>query len=107
LGGSSHETWDSTIDMGLSKRIMQRAIQICPHLVKPGEGIEALDVIHHSAGLRPARIGGPLIEWEEFPGKMIVVHNYGAGGVGFQSSWGMAFAALEQVNMALHASKRL
>jgi D-amino-acid oxidase len=87
--------------MDLSKRIMQRAIRMCPHLVKPGEGIEGLDIVHHSVGLRPYRIGGPRIEWEELPGSLTVIHNYGAGGFGFQSSWGMAFAALTQLNKAL------
>jgi len=89
--------------MDLSKRIMQRAIQICPQLVKPGQGIEALDVVHHVAGLRPLRINGPRIELEELPGNSFVVHNYGAGGFGYQSSWGMAYAALQQVNRASHA----
>ena len=89
--------------MELSKRIMQRAIEICPQLVKPGEGIEGLDIIHHSVGLRPTRIGGPRIELEELPGNLIVVHNYGAGGFGFQSSWGMAFATLSRVDTALQA----
>jgi len=107
LGGSRYKTWDPSIDKELSKRIMQRAIQLCPELVKPGEGIEGLDVVHHSAGLRPVRIGGPRIEWEELPGELMVVHNYGAGGFGFQSSWGMASVALEKVNMALNSlSKR-
>ena len=92
--------------MELSKRIMQRAIEICPQLVKPGEGIEGLDIIHHSVGLRPTRVGGPRIEWEELPGNLMVVHNYGAGGFGFQSSWGMAFATLTQVDRALQASAK-
>ena len=103
LGGSAQMTWDPNIDMELSKRIMQRAIQLCPHLVKPGEGIEGLDVIHHSVGLRPVRTGGPRIEWETLPGNLQVVHSYGAGSFGFQSSWGMAFDALKQVNMAFRA----
>jgi D-amino-acid oxidase len=89
--------------MELSKRIMQRAIRICPQLVKPGEGIEGLDVIHHSAGLRPVRNGGPRIEWEKLPGNLLIVHSYGAGSFGYQSSWGMASEALKQVNMAFRA----
>jgi len=107
LGGSSHESWDPRIDMDLSKRIMQQAIRLCPHLVKPGEGIRGLDVIHHSVGLRPTRAGGPRIEWEKLPGNLIVIHNYGAGGFGFQSSWGMAYAALRQLKMALSTLSKL
>ncbi|KIM21924.1 hypothetical protein M408DRAFT_333181 [Serendipita vermifera MAFF 305830] len=104
LGGSSHQTWDPTVDMDLAKRIMQRAIEACPELVKPGEGIEGLDVIHHSVGFRPVRKGGPRIEVEELPGNLKIVHNYGAGGFGYQSSWGMASAAVQKVNMAIRGS---
>lgn len=106
LGGSAYPTWDPNIDFDLSKRIMERAIQVCPQLVKPGEGIEGLDVIHHSVGLRPLRIDGPRIELEELPGNRMLVHSYGAGGFGFQSSWGMASTALEKVNAAIQKRKR-
>ncbi|KIM21925.1 hypothetical protein M408DRAFT_29170 [Serendipita vermifera MAFF 305830] len=107
LGGSSHLTWDPEVDMDVAKRIMQRAIEACPQLVKPGEGIEGLDVIHHSVGLRPVREEGPRIELEELPGNLKVVHNYGAGGFGFQSSWGMASAALQKVNMAIRTPSQV
>ncbi|KIM21928.1 hypothetical protein M408DRAFT_79825, partial [Serendipita vermifera MAFF 305830] len=107
LGGSSHLTWDPEVDMDVAKRIMQRAIEACPQLVKPGEGIEGLDVIHHSVGLRPVREEGPRIELEELPGNLKIVHNYGAGGFGFQSSWGMASAALQKVNMAIRTPSQV
>jgi len=34
-------------------------------------------------------------------GKAIVVHNYGHGGYGYQSSWGSATMALELLTQAL------
>ncbi|KAI6047876.1 hypothetical protein EDC04DRAFT_31224 [Pisolithus marmoratus] len=67
-------------------------------------------VLAHNVGLRPAREGGPRLEAEivQFPlrgenhtlvpwnqtslgeGKMRVVHAYGFGAAGYQTSWGVA-----------------
>ena len=70
------------------------AIRICPRLVPPEAGIEALDVIRHEVGFRPHREGGPRIEKEVMDdahlGALKVVHSYGASGFGYQSSYGMA-----------------
>lgn len=60
---------------------MKRALEICPQLVKPGQGVEGLSVIRHGVGLRPSRKAGPRIEGEVIDG-VNVVHNYGAGGYG-------------------------
>jgi hypothetical protein len=65
----------------MTQRIMKRAIEICPELVKPGQGVEGLDVIKTYAGLRPLRVGGVRLEKEIIDG-VAVVHNYGAGGFG-------------------------
>lgn len=82
LGGSYQKNnWESQVDPNLAIRIMKRAIELCPSLVKPGQGIESLDVIRHGVGLRPVRIGGTRIERETIDG-VKVVHNYGAGGFG-------------------------
>ncbi|RPB28281.1 nucleotide-binding domain-containing protein [Terfezia boudieri ATCC MYA-4762] len=79
------------------KEIMKRAIRYCPELVKPGYGIEDLDVVRHCVGLRPSRVSEPRLELEkkvwdgwEGLGEVRVVHNYGAGGFGYQASYGMA-----------------
>jgi hypothetical protein len=65
----------------MTQRIMRRAVEICPGLVKPGQGVEGLDIIRTYAGLRPLRIGGARLETEIIDG-VAVVHNYGAGGFG-------------------------
>ncbi|KAL4883585.1 POT family-domain-containing protein [Aspergillus karnatakaensis] len=47
-------------------------------------------VLKIAVGFRPSREGGARVEREEIePGK-IVVHNYGAGGTGYQAGMGMA-----------------
>lgn len=73
--------WESQPDPNIANRLMTRAVEICPELVKPGQGIEGLEVIRHGVGLRPSRKGGPRIEGEVIEG-VKVVHNYGAGGFG-------------------------
>jgi D-amino-acid oxidase len=105
LGGSYYEAVSQEPDMELAKRIMERSIKVCPHLVPPGFGIEALRVIRHQVGLRSVRDGGPRIEREIFRenslGALQVVHCYGAGGFGFQSSYGMATKAVKLVGQSL------
>lgn len=56
-------------------------------------------VVEEGCGLRPARTGGVRIELEWFEDtkgqrKVPVVHNYGHGGFGYQSSWGSAAIVL-------------
>jgi D-amino-acid oxidase len=58
----------------------RRAVAICPELTG-GKGPEALEVVRHTVGLRPAREGGPRVEEENVDG-VWVVHNYGHGGYG-------------------------
>ncbi|RMZ76253.1 hypothetical protein DV738_g5060, partial [Chaetothyriales sp. CBS 135597] len=94
LGGSYQKgKWESQPDPNLAIRIMKRAVQACPQLTG-GKGIEHLDIIRHGVGLRPVREAGTRIE-KEHKGNVQIVHNYGAGGAGYQSSYGCALAAVQ------------
>ncbi len=111
LGGCSlRDTWESQPDPNLAIRIMKRAIELCPSLVPPGKGIEGLSVIHHAVGLRPMRAGGVRIEKESIRSSddepITVVHNYGHGGAGYQSSYGAAKLAVTLVEEALQDQAR-
>ena len=105
LGGSYYEDWNQEPDAALSERIMDRSVSVCPGLVPPGSGAEALRVIRHQVGLWPVHVGGPRIECEIFQhptnGPLKIVHCYGAGGFGFQSSYGMAGKASRIVVQSL------
>ncbi|KAL9634302.1 MAG: hypothetical protein Q9164_004175 [Protoblastenia rupestris] len=106
LGGSYQKgNWDSQIDPNLAIRIMKRAIEVCPSLTG-GKGIEHLSIIRQGVGLRPVRIGGTRLENERVDG-MWVVHNYGHGGYGYQSSYGCSQAAVGLVAEALAAKAKL
>jgi D-amino-acid oxidase len=98
-------TWESQPDPSMAIRIMQRAVAACPELTN-GKGIEALDVIRHGVGLRPVRTGGTRVEKERLLNTWIV-HNYGAGGAGYQSSYGCAEEAVRLIDQALTAEANL
>ncbi|KAJ5159882.1 D-amino-acid oxidase [Penicillium canariense] len=106
LGGSYQKhNWDALPDPNLANRIMKRAVAIAPQLVKEGQGIEGLDIIRHSVGLRPLREGGPRIEKDLIDG-VTVVHNYGHGGFGYQASFGCSEMAISLVKEALQNKTR-
>jgi D-amino-acid oxidase len=106
LGGSYQKgNWDSQIDPNLAVRIMKRAVQMCPELTG-GKGIAHLDIIRHGVGLRPVRENGTRIE-KELIGSTWVVHNYGAGGAGYQSSYGCAQAAVALIGEVLKGRAKL
>lgn len=52
------------------------------------------------AGMRPSREGGARIERDEIlvnGERRVIVHNYGAGGTGFQAGYGMALDAVKSI----------
>jgi hypothetical protein len=61
----------------------------------------APEILAAFAGLRPSREGGARVEREEIAvaggEKRVVVHNYGAGGTGYQAGYGMAVEAVQSV----------
>ncbi|KAI9278767.1 hypothetical protein BDA99DRAFT_428548 [Phascolomyces articulosus] len=101
LGTTKEEqSLDTKPNKKQAKDIMERAIKYCPDLTN-GKGIKRLDVVDHIVGIRPGRLGGPRVE-NEFKtspsGKPILVtHNYGHDGSGYQSSWGSAKHAVQLV----------
>jgi len=112
LGGCYQKgNWDPLPDPNLAVRIMSRAVKLCPSLTK-GEGIEALSIIRHGVGLRPLRAGGVRLEREWVGGKgggegVWVVHNYGHGGFGYQSSYGCAERVVRMVGEVVEEMGKL
>ena len=93
------------MDLNLANRIMKRAIDLCPSLTD-GKGIEHLSIIRHGVGLRPVRLGGTRLEKERI-NNVWVVHNYGHGGYGYQSSYGCSQDAVKLVKEALTVHAKL
>lgn len=63
------------------------------------------EVLAAFSGLRPSREGGPRVERSELTAadgsRRPVVHNYGAGGTGFQAGYGMATDVVDTVQDVL------
>lgn len=97
--------WESQVDPNMAVRIMTRCIELCPALTG-GRGIEHLSIIRHSVGLRPVRLGGTRLEKEKIKDTW-VVHNYGHGGYGYQSSYGCSQVAVKLVEEALTSGAKL
>ncbi|KAH0490941.1 hypothetical protein TgHK011_002387 [Trichoderma gracile] len=104
LGGTYDVgNWESVPDPNVAVRIMKRAVDVAPGLTG-GKGIEGLSVIRHGVGLRPYRRDGVRIEAEVLKGDddddgetVVVVHNYGHAGWGYQGSYGCAERVVELV----------
>jgi len=101
----------------ITEDILIRCLKLCPELVTgspefTGKTTSAPSVqdlqqfiIEEGCGLRPARRGGIRLEvdWLELDsaGKIPVIHHYGHGGYGYQSSLGSAEMAVELLKTVL------
>lgn len=106
VGGSfDKDNWDSKEDVGLTQRILQRALKYAPELVDPTfhNNPDFLDVVKVNVGLRPFRDGEVRIEID--PKKPWLIHNYGAGGGGYQGSYGFAAEVVKLAPKALSKAK--
>ena len=66
------------------------------------------EILGAFAGLRPSREGGARVARETLQvgsaGRhVVVVHNYGAGGTGYQAGYGMAIEAVNTVTEEINA----
>ncbi|PPQ84640.1 hypothetical protein CVT26_003931 [Gymnopilus dilepis] len=110
------DDWYPRVRPETTEDILKRGFELCPELAAPeirSQRTPTLeDVLPHvvgeGCGLRPARKGGIRLEVEWIEGEKIrrqgkvpVVHNYGHGGYGYQTSWGCASKALRLLDEAL------
>ncbi|SCW02625.1 LAFE_0F10726g1_1 [Lachancea fermentati] len=90
--------WTNTVDSKLSESI----ISVCKRHVPE---LRSASVYNSYTALRPGREGGVRIELSQYAigkgKKLNVVHNYGIGGAGYQSSYGSA------MEVCLNASRVL
>jgi len=114
IGGSYQKhNWNAEVDAEQAKRMARRAVELLPELVAGGSSnadASKLDIVRHSVGFRPAREGGTRVEKEAINvgGKRkYIVHSYGHGGFGYQSSIGCAMEVDKLVQEALAAQSKL
>lgn len=68
-------------------------------MADPSSPVRILKV---AAALRPSHEGGARVERQHFDEGQAVVHNYGAGGTGYQAGLGMASDAVDMARDILH-----
>ncbi|KAJ7779074.1 FAD dependent oxidoreductase [Mycena metata] len=111
LGGTFQaDDWHPNSRPETVKLIKERGLKAYPELLPAHKrdtgGVADLDVVEECVGLRPTRKGGVRLEIEHLSlaNKTIpIVHNYGHGGAGYQSSWGSANLAVELLQSAVNA----
>lgn len=116
-GGTFNKDNYSTLpSLPEAERILKACFALDPLLAGPGEGKtwRDIEIVTHNVGLRPSREGGVRLELEtrQVGGKatdlapksratarrgVAVVHAYGPGGTGYQSSVGLAQKAADLV----------
>ncbi|KAF8217780.1 FAD dependent oxidoreductase [Mycena galopus ATCC 62051] len=114
LGGTFQvDDWHPTSRPETVKLLKERGIAAYPELLPPNKreapSIDDLEVVEECVGLRPTRKGGVrlgITSLNVHNKSVPVVHNYGHGGAGYQSSWGSATAAVELLRSAVNKRER-
>lgn len=78
--------------------ILKRTIALYPDLLAKnpnGPNLKDLQVLRTVAGIRPGRDTGVRIEIEKFGNDKFIIHNYGAGGLGYLCGLGMSNEAVK------------
>jgi glycine/D-amino acid oxidase-like deaminating enzyme len=102
LGGTKQlNDYQSTPKEEDTNRLIERARVLYPELFIDGE----LDIRNINVGFRPARNGGMKVEVEAHGKEATIVHAYGAGGMGYELSYGVAKKVEEIVSSLASKSK--
>lgn len=101
VGGCFEESTDAAEDPEFTKRTLERALKYVPELVDPtiNDNPPQIEVVRVNVGLRPYREGGPRVETD--PVHSWLIHSYGAGGGGYQGSYGFAAKVVKLAEEAL------
>ena len=80
------------------RKLLEAAVKHFPKFVKD---VDDFVVVKDNVGRRPWREGGLRIEAERLDAGQIVVHGYGAGGRGYELSWGAAERVVDLVGKSI------
>ncbi|ORZ28706.1 FAD dependent oxidoreductase [Lobosporangium transversale] len=114
LGGSreAHQN-NEAVSPTKTTHILKTIIRRYPKILMPGTSeayaaspdiLTKFDIVDQAVGFRPSRTGGVRVEVEHSrtgAGQYVLIgHNYGHGGAGFQSSWGTAYDLIKAIEKA-------
>ncbi|MCH0629112.1 FAD-binding oxidoreductase [Kocuria palustris] len=106
IGGTKQvgDTYDGVRDDD-THQLLTRGQMLFPELSKNGK----FDVVNINVGFRPARNGGlnTLMEpLQQYPQRQNhVINNYGAGGMGYELSYGLGLQVVEHLRYLVRANK--
>lgn len=121
-GTYNRDNWITQPSMKVAERILRSCYALDPRLAGPdGKSWRDIEVVSHNVGLRPSREGGVRLEVEQRvvggitpdlapksrtdrQRSVTVVHAYGPGGTGYQSSIGLAEKAGDMVVAQMRAT---
>jgi hypothetical protein len=79
------------------EKLLRQAVKYFPDFV---EGEDAFEILRDNVGRRPYRDGGCRLETEVIAdGRRQIIHAYGIGGRGYETSWAIAERVVELLNM--------
>ncbi|KIW90440.1 uncharacterized protein Z519_09086 [Cladophialophora bantiana CBS 173.52] len=105
VGGTKEvDDWEATARPDTRVKLLRQCVETFPDFV---DSEEKFEVVQDNVGRRPWREGGYRIEIESVGPGRTVVHGYGAGGRGYELSWGAAERILELVKKSVAARARL
>ncbi|OAP59459.1 hypothetical protein AYL99_06757 [Fonsecaea erecta] len=105
VGGTKEvNDWHDTPRPETRAELLRKSVEMFPYFV---DSIEKFEVMRDVVGRRPWREGGYRIETESFGPGQDVVHGYGAGGRGYELSWGAAERILVLVKESVGTGARL
>ncbi|ODQ82218.1 hypothetical protein BABINDRAFT_10690 [Babjeviella inositovora NRRL Y-12698] len=115
IGGCTvAHSYNPAVDTALVERVKRRAVKYVPEIVDPlyRSNPSEIKVLKTYVGFRPAREGGIRVEVQAGEqlglGATKVIHNYGAGGAGYQSSYGTAQNVVRLVaSLSIHTGAKL
>ncbi|KIX05828.1 uncharacterized protein Z518_03800 [Rhinocladiella mackenziei CBS 650.93] len=96
--------WETRPRPETRQKLLQKCVEMFPEFV---DSVDKFEVIKDNVGRRPWREGGYRIETESISSNQRIVHGYGAGGRGFELSWGAAESVLELVKDSITAMARM
>lgn len=111
IGGTKEpNNWNLEPSSQVRQRLLSAAQPIIPQASSDEKAPKDLEVIRDIVGRRPARDGGMRVETEtegEAQEKRHVIHAYGAGGRGYELSWGVANKVVELARVLVYSTETI
>jgi len=105
VGGTKEiDDWEASPRAETREKLLKRCVESFPDFV---DKVEDFVILKDNVGRRPWREGGYRFEIERVAPEKTVVHGYGAGGRGYELSWGAGREIVGLVGEVVSAGEKL